>query len=113
MITDEEARKLAEEVLNYGDVEKKKLAHKVKELLDRQRWIPCSEKFPPPSAHCEILIRDGDVPTSAHWNGSDGRSDGRMTEYWALDNSINRCLRAEVTHWRESKWPFTTTGAEQ
>jgi hypothetical protein len=55
-LPDDEARKLAELVLDeYSSMhpedaelieEKKNLARKVKELLDRQRWIPVSERLP-------------------------------------------------------------------
>jgi len=53
-LPDDEARKLAELVLDeYSSMhpedaelieEKKNLARKVKELLDRQRWIPVKER---------------------------------------------------------------------
>src|SRR3972149_5969455 len=49
MITDEEARKLAEEVevtSGIHPIPTIQLACKVIELLDRQRWIPVSERFP-------------------------------------------------------------------
>jgi len=104
MITDEEARKLAEEVIafNHHWLDEYKLAHKVKELLDRQRWIPVAESLPSTAAHCDILIQGGDVPTAAYWNGSDGR----QFEHWVLDNSTEKVPREEVTHWRLSEWPI-------
>jgi len=87
MITDDEARKLAEEVLNYGDVEKKKLAHKVIELLDRQRWIPVSEILPEidqyvlwycPDGHLEIWEIDKDMD----WNWCKDRYGDETPTHW-------------------------------
>jgi hypothetical protein len=112
MISDTDARKLAESDItkSYLYAERElKLAHKVIELLDRQRWIPLEEGLPSPEAHCDILIQGGDVPTAAYWNGSDGR----QFEYWALDNSTEKVPRGEVTHWRLSEWPLPQPPEQQ
>ena len=87
MISDDEARKLAEEIADEDSTGRiNKLAHKLIELLDRQRWIPVMEKMP--DTERSILVHGG----VAYFDGDSWRT---LTGF----NYPGPVIRWKVTHW--------------
>ena len=94
MLSDDESRKLADQLLLIWDdqfLDKDsingdavKLAHKVKELLDRQRWIPMEEKMPPTGIELDVFV-----------NGF-----GQGVDIYNGFGSWSNFEPEEVTHWR-------------
>jgi len=55
-MNDDEARKLAEKISEtWKGTEASQIAHKLIELLDRQRWIPCNERLPEPLRSNDLI----------------------------------------------------------
>ena len=94
MISDDEARKLAQkaiDLLEDGEpLEHEEmhdhlhLAHKLIEILDRQRWIPMEEKMPPTGIELDVFV-DGFGQGVDIYNGF---------------GSWSNFEPEEVTHWR-------------
>jgi len=98
MISDDEAVKLAKKVLAHGDgANFKALAHKIIELIERQRWIPVSERLPPLS---DFRPNDPTRPPKTTRKILVAVDDGRVFEtiYTGL-GFANVGRDHSVTHW--------------
>ena len=88
MISDDEARKLAEEVLEFGSIDaeyQQQIARKLIELLDRQRWIPIAEKIPPTDVELDVLVaRFGQGIDVYNGTGSWSNFEPETVTHWRL-----------------------------
>lgn len=98
IFTDLEAKKIAQEWIDHADYlhtldtreEQLLIAHKVLELLERQRWIPVSERLP--EIIGAYLIFDGIEIAWVFFNSD---------KNWASDNYFYH----NVTHWMSLPQP--------
>ena len=99
-LPDDKARKLAEEVLNTGGIDDLSnyegvvLAHKLIELLDRQRWIPVSERLPKNSCTIPILVNSIRQYTADYYIGHGFK---RIYGAWGVEIDIS--WLPNITHW--------------